>query len=87
MYEYRIKSPSSLNPDLILTLSPDLDCTGLHFTGDKDTPQSNVFFVNVFGRLECVAHFFSYVAHVVFLRDVWIRTHRAAVASRRALPT
>jgi hypothetical protein len=28
--------------------------------------------------------FFIYVAHFVFLRDVWIRTQRAAVASRRA---
>ncbi len=29
-------------------------------------------------------HSFSYVAHFVFWRDVWIRTQRAAVASRRA---
>jgi hypothetical protein len=27
---------------------------------------------------------FAYVAHFVFLRDVWIETQRAAVASRRA---
>jgi hypothetical protein len=26
---------------------------------------------------------FTYVAHLVFSRDVWIRTQRAAVASRR----
>ncbi len=26
----------------------------------------------------------AYVAHFVFLRDVWMRTQRAAVASRRA---
>ncbi len=32
----------------------------------------------------CVAHAIAYVAHFVFLRDVWIRTQRAAVASRRA---
>ncbi len=37
-----------------------------------------------FGGLECVGHSFAYVAHFVFLRDVWIRTQRAAVASRRA---
>jgi hypothetical protein len=37
-----------------------------------------------FGRLECVGHSFSYVAHFVFLRDVWIRAQKAAVASRRA---
>jgi hypothetical protein len=36
------------------------------------------------GGLECVGHSFAYVAHFVFLRDVWIRTQRAAVASRRA---
>ncbi len=29
-------------------------------------------------------HSFAYVAHFVFLRDVWIRTQSAAVASRRA---
>jgi hypothetical protein len=35
--------------------------------------------------LECVSHSFAYVAHFVFfLRDVWIRTKRAAVANRRA---
>ncbi len=32
---------------------------------------------------ECVGHF-AYIAHFVFLRDVRIRTQRAAVASRRA---
>jgi hypothetical protein len=30
----------------------------------------------------CVGHSFSYVAHFLFLRDVWIRTRIAAVASR-----
>ncbi len=34
-----------------------------------------------FGRLECVGHSFADVAHFV---DVWIRTQRASVASRRA---
>jgi hypothetical protein len=29
-------------------------------------------------------HSFASVAHFVFLRDVWIRTQRAAVTSRRA---
>ena len=37
-----------------------------------------------FGGLECVGHSFAYVAHFVFLGDVWIRTQRAAVASKRA---
>jgi hypothetical protein len=50
-------------------------------------------------RLKVLLYFFwrarvcwpllAYVVHFVFLRDVWIRTQRAAVASRRAtnLPT
>ncbi len=42
------------------------------------------FFVHFFGGLECVGHSFAYVAHIVSLRDVWIRTQSAAVASRRA---
>jgi hypothetical protein len=37
-----------------------------------------------FGGRECVGHSFAYVANFVFLRDVWIRTQRAAVASRLA---
>ncbi len=41
-----------------------------------------IFFI-FFGGLECVGHSFVYVAHFVFLRDVLIRTQRAAVASRR----
>jgi hypothetical protein len=31
-----------------------------------------------FCGLECVGHSFAYVAHFVFLRDVWIRTQRVA---------
>jgi hypothetical protein len=38
----------------------------------------------ILGGLECVGHSFAYVAHFVFLRDVWIRSQTAAVASRRA---
>jgi hypothetical protein len=41
-------------------------------------------FVYFLGGLEYVRHFFAYVAHFVFMRDVWIRTQRAAVASRCA---
>ncbi len=43
-----------------------------------------LFFVYCFGGLECVGHSFAYVAHLLFLRDVWIRTQSAAVASWRA---
>ncbi len=42
------------------------------------------FFCIYFGGQECVGHSFAYVGHFVFLRDVWIRTQSAAVASRRA---
>jgi hypothetical protein len=42
------------------------------------------FFRIFFGGLVCVGRSFVNVAHFVFLRDVWIRTQRAAIASRRA---
>ncbi len=44
----------------------------------------SIFFCIFFGGLERVGHSFAYVAHFLFLRDVWIRNQRAAVASRRA---
>jgi hypothetical protein len=31
-----------------------------------------------------LAAYSAFVAHFIFLRDVWIRTQRVAVASRRA---
>ncbi len=37
-----------------------------------------------FGGLECVGHSIAYVARFIFLRDIWIRTQRAAIANRRA---
>ncbi len=48
------------------------------------TESQILFFVYLFGGLECVGHSFAYVAHLRFLRDVWIRTHNAAVASWHA---
>ncbi len=42
------------------------------------------FFVYFYGGLECVGHSFASVAHLWFLRDVWIRTQSTAVASWRA---
>ncbi len=42
------------------------------------------FFHIFFGGLECVGHSFAYVAHLWFLRDVWIQTKSAAVASGHA---
>ncbi len=41
------------------------------------------FFVYFVGGLECVGHSFASVAHFAVFRDVWIRTQRAAVPSRR----
>ncbi len=43
-----------------------------------------IFCVYFIGRLECVGHSFAYVALFDFLVDVWIRTQKAAVASRSA---
>ncbi len=55
-----------------------------NFVGSQSDQIQNVFFVYFFGGLECVGHSFAYVAHFWFLRDVWIRTLSAAVASWRA---
>jgi hypothetical protein len=44
----------------------------------------NFFCCIFFGRPECVGHSFAYFGHFLFLRDVWIRTQSAAVASARA---
>ncbi len=46
--------------------------------------RSSSLLLYFFGRLECVGHSFAYVVHFVFFRGAWIRTQRAAVASRRA---
>jgi hypothetical protein len=46
-----------------------------------------IFIYLFFVALERVGHSFAYVSHFVFLRDVWIRTQRAVVASMGALPT
>ncbi len=51
-------------------------CHVLSFSGDL--MKENLFCI-FFGGLECVGHSFDYVARFVFLRDVWIRTQRAAV--------
>ncbi len=47
---------------------------------------TDFLFCIFFGGLQCVGHGYSFacVANFEFLRDVWIRTQRAAVASRRA---
>jgi hypothetical protein len=42
-----------------------------------------IFFLFLGGQ-EFVGHSFAYVAHFEFLRDVWIRIQRAAMASRCA---
>ncbi len=45
----------------------------------------NLYFLYIF--VECVDHSFAYVAHFVLSRNVWIRTLKAAVASRRVTGT
>jgi hypothetical protein len=45
---------------------------------------TNNTFCPFFCGLECVGQSFAYVAHFVFLRNVWIRTQRVAIASRHA---
>ncbi len=45
---------------------------------------NSLLFCRFFSGLECVGHSFAYVANFIFLRDVWIRTQWADVASRRA---
>ncbi len=42
------------------------------------------FFLYIFFDLDCVGPSLAYVTLFVFLKDVWIRTQRAAVASWRA---
>jgi hypothetical protein len=49
-----------------------------------DTTVITCFLYICFGGLECVGHSFPCVAHFLFMGDDWIRTQRAAVASRRA---
>ncbi len=44
----------------------------------------NTVFNIFFSGLECDGHSFAYAVHFVFLRDVWIRTQRAAVVSRHS---
>ncbi len=53
-----------------------------HHTVQYNVSKQN-FFVYFLGRLESVGHSFACLAHYVFFRDVWIRTQRAVVASRR----
>jgi hypothetical protein len=45
-----------------------------------------IYFRNIWPARECVTVGLSlaYVVHFIYLRDFWIRTQRAAVASRRA---
>jgi hypothetical protein len=64
----------------------DPDPGGSKTCGSADripnTEASIAIFIYFFGGLQCVGHSFAYVAHFVFLRDVWIQSQRAA--SRRA---
>jgi hypothetical protein len=62
-------------------------------TQEPKSKRTTVFLLSLLKKLrcsfwraiECVGHIFAYVAHFVFLRYVWIRTPRVAVASRRTI--
>jgi hypothetical protein len=43
-----------------------------------------VIFVHYFGGLDRFSHSFVFVAHFVFLRDVWIQTQRSSVTQAGA---
>jgi hypothetical protein len=50
-------------------------------------PYITTLFCLFFGGLECVGHSFAYVPHFESLRDVWIRTQRAAIAIELPITT
>ncbi len=67
-----------------------LSCPAVHFLCMVILPYRlpprrlfKLFFCIFFGGLEFVGHSFAYVAHLWFLRDVWIQTQSTAVASWR----
>jgi hypothetical protein len=72
-----------------LSPRPSFDCK-IHKTVDLTagcwSPAQSLasFFFLFLAGYSVFCHSFSFVANFVFLRDVWIRTQRAAVASRRA---
>ncbi len=71
LYALPSLSPAAFSPITCAPLStrfPQFFCIYYFFTGG----------------LECVGHSFAYVAHLVFLRHVCLRTQRAAIARRRA---
>jgi|688.fasta_scaffold1064977_1 hypothetical protein len=45
--------------------------------------EKNLLYI-FWGGLDCVGHSFAFVAHLWFLRYVWIQTHSTAVTSWRA---
>ncbi len=79
---------SILVQNIIWSLDPPLSF--LFYMQDTTTQsfltldRSSSLLLYFFGGLECVGHSFAYVVHFVLLREVKIRTQRAAVASRRA---
>ncbi len=86
--QWRLVENSVADPDL-----PDTHVFGPPGSGSGSISQRYgsgsgsfyLFFCIFFDDgLECVGHSFAYVAHLWFLRDVWIRTQSAAVASWRA---
>jgi hypothetical protein len=52
---------------------PDSDCRSLLILGVR-LSLDKCFLYIYFGGLVCVGHFFAYVDHLYFLRDIWTRT-------------
>jgi hypothetical protein len=83
-----LSRPSPYQAFLYPTLSPlhwtDLTCTCFK-TKDSTFTFCFSFFVYFLAGYHCVGHSFAYVTLFIFFRDVWIRTQRAAGASRRSI--
>jgi hypothetical protein len=62
----------------VLFLPPSGFIEARSYQDFEDLKCYRIFF---FSGLEYVGYSVDYVAHFVFLRDVWIRTQRAAAAS------
>jgi hypothetical protein len=70
--------------DCLASLEVSAEAAGVDSACRVVFSPDGLVFVYFFSGLECVGHSFAYVAHLRFLRDVWIRTQSAAVANWRA---
>ncbi len=77
---------AQISPSLLL-MEIMASCKGLYCpyssSEGRDGKRKNLFFIYILGGLECAGPLLMSPWPFVFLRDVWIRIQRAAVASRR----